>query len=78
MASEDFEMAWRMIPEIKAQMSLESIAAVSYPHMKKDAQEKLHRKLHKTAFPKRKHFSESEEESSQSLEMLAVLMSGRT
>lgn len=47
----DFQDYVRAIPIIKAQESLEAITVASYPHSKKEFQQKTHRALHKQANP---------------------------
>jgi hypothetical protein len=47
----DFQDYVRAIPILKAQESLESITVHSYPHSKKEFQQKLHRTLHRQANP---------------------------
>jgi len=47
----DYQDYARAIPILKAQESLEAITIASYPHSKKDYQQKVHRSLHKLANP---------------------------
>jgi hypothetical protein len=47
----DFQDYIRAIPILKAQESLEAITVSSYPHSKKEHQQKVHKALHKQANP---------------------------
>jgi hypothetical protein len=47
----DFQNYVRAIPVLRAQESLNQIMIHSYPHSKKEYQQKIHKKLHKEANP---------------------------
>jgi hypothetical protein len=47
----DFQDYVRAMPIIKAQESLEAITIASYPHSKKEFQNKTHKRLHRAANP---------------------------
>ncbi len=47
----DFQDYVRAIPILKAEESLSEIMIVSYPHSKKEFQQKVHKQLHRQANP---------------------------
>lgn len=70
MKAEDFDVACRMIPEIRSAELLDEIAVSSYPNMKKSSQEKMHRNIHRTAYPT------TESSIERTTKDLALLLSG--
>lgn len=51
MENEVAELALQGIAQISAQEALVSVKTQCYPHVDRKAQEKIHRSLHKQAFP---------------------------
>lgn len=51
MKSSVFNMYWQAIDVLESQETLVAINVSSYPTAKKEFRDKLHRKLHKMAYP---------------------------
>lgn len=56
MTAEDVEMYWRSITAIEAQEALMAITIQMFEHRKKPDRERLHRSLHRKAYPFEKNY----------------------
>ena len=72
LTAEEDEMLWQAITVIEARDALLRLKIASFPHMKRAHQEKIHRELHKAAYP-----WNYEAKREITFEQLAAILNGR-